>query len=241
MIETTATKVVSFSGGKDSTAMLLMMIEKSIPFDHIIFIDTTKEFPDMYKHIEKIKTIIYPLEIETIKLDYDYWLGDHIKTRGKNKGKKGYGFPDIKNRWCTSLKRRLLTKTMKEKVGKGKIIEFEGIALDEKDRKYKNSYYKNLKWEIKYPLIDWEITQQQALDYCYSKGLTWEGLYEKFTRVSCWCCPLKSQKDFYSIYHHYPDLWQKLKQMEEKSFRKFRSDYSVEELEDKFTPNLNTK
>lgn len=33
--------VISFSGGKDSTAMLLMMIEREVPFDKIILVDTT--------------------------------------------------------------------------------------------------------------------------------------------------------------------------------------------------------
>ena len=32
--------VVSLSGGKDSTAMLLMMLEKGMPVDIIIFCDT---------------------------------------------------------------------------------------------------------------------------------------------------------------------------------------------------------
>lgn len=31
--------VISFSGGKDSTAMLLMMIENDMPIDRIVFID----------------------------------------------------------------------------------------------------------------------------------------------------------------------------------------------------------
>jgi len=39
--------IVSFSGGKDSTAMLLMMLEKGIPVDRVICVDTTKEFPQM--------------------------------------------------------------------------------------------------------------------------------------------------------------------------------------------------
>jgi len=41
--------VVSFSGGKDSTAMLLMLIEKQYPIDRVVCIDTTKEFP--YKRV----------------------------------------------------------------------------------------------------------------------------------------------------------------------------------------------
>lgn len=51
-------KVVNFSGGKDSTCMLLKMIEKGIPFDEIIFCDTGKEFPQMYKHIEDVQSYI---------------------------------------------------------------------------------------------------------------------------------------------------------------------------------------
>ena len=36
-----ASNIVSLSGGKDSTAMLLMMLEKSYRIDEIIFCDTT--------------------------------------------------------------------------------------------------------------------------------------------------------------------------------------------------------
>lgn len=40
--------VVSFSGGKDSTAMLLRLLELGEPINEIIFCDTYKEFPQMY-------------------------------------------------------------------------------------------------------------------------------------------------------------------------------------------------
>lgn len=50
--------IVSFSGGKDSTAMLLMMLEKNMLIDEIIFCDTGKEFPQMYEHIEKVQKYI---------------------------------------------------------------------------------------------------------------------------------------------------------------------------------------
>ena len=44
--------VVSLSGGKDSTAMLLRMVEEGWPVDHIIFCDTGLEFPEIYDHID---------------------------------------------------------------------------------------------------------------------------------------------------------------------------------------------
>ncbi len=47
-------RIVSFSGGKDSTAMLIMMIEKNMPIDEIIFCDTGMEFPAMYDHIDRL-------------------------------------------------------------------------------------------------------------------------------------------------------------------------------------------
>lgn len=50
--------IVSFSGGKDSTAMLLMMLEKEMQIDDIVFMDTGVEFPEMYEHIEKVETYI---------------------------------------------------------------------------------------------------------------------------------------------------------------------------------------
>jgi len=217
--------VISFSGGKDSTAMLLMMLGQNIRVDRIIYVDTTKEFPAMYQHIKKVQSVC-PVEIEVVKIDFDYWFGEHIKTKGKNKGKKGYGWPDFRNRWCTALKRKVFLRQL----GKGlETIEYHGIAYDEEDRCKKN---KNR--NIKYPLVDWEVTEKQALRYCYSKGFDWDGLYEKFHRVSCWCCPLSRICELRVLYNDYPELWQKLIEMDKKSFRRFRSDYSVQELSERF-------
>lgn len=218
--------IVSFSGGKDSTAMLLMMLEKGLPVDRVICVDTTKEFPQMYEHMNAVQKLC-PVEIEVVKIDFDYWFGDHVKTKGKNKGKKGYGFPDFRNRWCTALKRDAVKRV--QKTITGDCIQFHGIAFDEKDR-CKNNAGRN----IRYPLVEWQVTEKQALEYCYAKGLNWGGLYEKFHRVSCWCCPLSRIGELRVLYNDFPELWAELEEMDKKSFRKFRSDYSVKDLSEKF-------
>ena len=52
--------IVSWSGGKDSTAMLLRMLELNYKIDEIIFVDIRfdenigGELPEMYKYIELI-------------------------------------------------------------------------------------------------------------------------------------------------------------------------------------------
>ena len=50
--------IVSFSGGKDSTAMLLRLLEEGRPVDDIVFCDTTAEFPQMYEHIAQVEKYI---------------------------------------------------------------------------------------------------------------------------------------------------------------------------------------
>ena len=79
--------IVSFSGGKDSTAMLLMMLEKGLPVDRVICVDTTKEFPQMYEHINAVQKLC-PVEIEVVKLILIIGLESMLKQKGKIKVKK---------------------------------------------------------------------------------------------------------------------------------------------------------
>lgn len=224
--------IVSFSGGKDSTAMLLMMIEQNMKIDEIIFLDTGVEFPQMYNHIKKVEMFINrPITILKSDKSFEYYMFDHIKSRGKNKGQKGYSWSDFRNRWCTSrLKKDVIKKYLKKYKGYN-IIEYHGIAYDEPKR-IKDTP------NIKYPLYENKITEKEALQYCYSKGFNWNGLYEKFDRLSCWCCPLKSIKELKILYNDFPELWKKLKQWDNNTYRRFRADYSVQELEERFKKEI---
>jgi len=220
--------IVSFSGGKDSTAMLLMMLEKGIPIDRVICIDTTKEFPQMYEHIKKVQAMIEPLKIEIVKIDFDYLFANKEIMRGPNKGKFGYGWTGARGRWCTRLKVEAMNKITKKTIN---AVEFVGIAYDEVKRANKK-YIKEK--NVRLPLIEWQITEKQALDYCYSRGLDWDGLYEKMNRVSCWCCPLSRIGSLRTLYNDFPELWKELEEMDKKSWRNFRSDYTVDVLTNKF-------
>lgn len=217
--------IVSLSGGKDSTAMLLMMIEKGMPVDEIVFMDTAMEFTAMYEHIKKVERYI-EREITTIKgaNDFEYYLYKHKKKSKRNKN-LGYGFPRKKrNRWCTSrLKTEPFNKYIKAKYN-NEAIRYIGIAYDERER------CKN----YNYPLVEWKITEKQALEYCYSKGFDWGGLYEKFDRVSCWCCPMHPLRELKNLYKYYPKYWQQLKEWESKTYNNFRCDYTLEQLENRF-------
>lgn len=129
--------IVSFSGGKDSTAMLLLMIEKGMQVDEIIFLDTTIEFPQMYNHLKKVEKYIgRKITILKPENNFEYMMFDYVKKKGKNKGKKGYGWSSARLRWCTRyFKQGAIKRYLKQKYGKDvKTIEYIGIAFDEPER-----------------------------------------------------------------------------------------------------------
>jgi 3'-phosphoadenosine 5'-phosphosulfate sulfotransferase (PAPS reductase)/FAD synthetase len=211
--------------------MLLMMLERGMVVDKIIFCDTGMEFPQMYEHIEKVNEYIfknYGKQIEVIKADNDfnYWMFEHTKTKGKHKGEKGFGWSTPLIRWCTgALKREPSKKYLKTL---GKYTNYIGIAFDEEDR------HSRIKENEVHPLYDWGITEKEALEYCYSKGFDWGGLYENFSRLSCWCCPMMTMDNLRSLRKNFPDLWQKLLEMDSRTDTKFKTNYSVQELEQRF-------
>lgn len=145
--------IVNLSGGKDSTAMLLIMLEKQIPIDYIVFADTGKDFPQMIEHLKELENYIqikYPdaPKITYLKADktFEYMMFEHEKTKGKNKGKKGYGWCGGKCRWGTTEKLKALDTYCEKNNAKCYI----GIASDEIKRINKEKkLYKLL------PLVEW--------------------------------------------------------------------------------------
>lgn len=218
--------VVSFSGGKDSTAMLLRMVELEMPIDDIVFADTTAEFPSMYEHIGKVEKYIGRKIIRLIpEHDYEYMLLDHKITSRNGSIKQGYSFGSMMQRWCTAyFKTGAIDKHIRALKKSYNVIQHIGIAADEPRRiKDKN-----------YPLVEWGWIEADCLNYCYEKGFDWGGLYKIFGRVSCWCCPLKNLDELRKLRSNYPDLWAKLLYWQTVTWRKFRPDFSVQELEIRF-------
>lgn len=77
---------VSLSGGKDSTCLLLLMIERGLPIDAVIWADTGMEFPEMYGHISKVDEHLYRergLHITTLRSpkSFEYMMFDEPKQK----------------------------------------------------------------------------------------------------------------------------------------------------------------
>lgn len=233
--------VVSFSGGKDSTAMLLRMLEEGMRVDVILFCDTGLEFPALYDHIRKVETDIgRPITVVRCEEDFEYLFAHkHIdrKPRSRNAARyglerDGYSWAGPKLRWCTELlKNRPREQYLQRLREDYEVLEFIGIAADETHRIHRKC---NQKDGARLPLVEWGMTEADCLAYCKERGYDWGGLYEKFHRVSCWCCPLQSLADCRVLYRDFPELWARLKRWDGMTWRKFRADYSVAELEIRF-------
>ena len=227
--------IISLSGGKDSTAMLLMMLEKKEPIHSVVFFDTGWEFPEMRTHIKKLEKYT-GIEFVMLKPDksFDYLLNDApVKKRGgENAGKIhrfGYGWPAPLRRWCTRLKINAIEKYYRSQEDFKSCI---GFAADEARRA---PIIHKKKWPERYPLIEYDVSETEALKYCCDRGFDWGGLYELFGRVSCFCCPLQRLGELRNIRKHRPELWNKMLNMDIEGNRGFRDLKTVHDLDRRFT------
>lgn len=82
------------------------------------------------------------------------------------------------------------------------------------------------------------MTEQDCLNYCYEKGWHWEEngyeLYDLLDRVSCKYCKNKNLQELRNIYHYMPDVWQELKELQDKVKMPFKGDKTIHDLELRF-------
>lgn len=239
---------ISFSGGKDSTALTLEWLKRHIcnhveyPLDEVLYCDTWKEFPSMVDHIAQIEKLVLSAGIKFTRIQsdksFDYYLYEHQFTKRTKKhiykdvDLVGYGWAGSRSRWCTSkLKQDVINKYFKSLEEEYEVIHLIGLAADEQ---YRLERPGNQKADHLHPLVEWGWTEADCLSYCYNLGYDWGGLYQIFDRVSCWCCPLQPLEDLRKLRKYFPDLWQELREMDKKTWRVFNGYRTVEDLEKRF-------
>lgn len=232
---------LSLSGGKDSTAMLLMMLERGERVDAAVYFDTGEwEFPEMAEHLARLEAMVAPVPVVRLhprKPFTWFMLHKEVWSRGTDEARfVGWGWPSPLRRWCTREKARTIDKFVRAQGGGVQVV---GYAADEARR----TQTKNMQARrevTRFPLIEWDITEADALDYCRAQGFDWGGLYDIFPRVSCFCCPLQSLGELRKLRRHYPNLWDKMLDWEsqmtrEDQDRRFNHEATVHDLEERFS------
>lgn len=228
--------IASISFGKDSLAMLFLLIEKKCPIDEVVFYNNGMEFQAIYDVRDRVVPFLNKIGIKYTELEpkmpFEYTMFDRPVKHRDGTSSKGYSWCGGRCRWGTTEKNRTITIYLKDNYGSD-YKEYIGIAYDEPSR-ITNNIHKL------YPLFDWKLEEHDCLEYCYSKGYFWEEegvrLYDMLDRVSCWCCSNKNLKELRNYYHFLPKYWNGLKRLQSKTTRPFKNNkYTILDLEKRFS------
>ena len=219
-------RILSFSGGKDST-----YLGEILDYDEAVLFDTGWEFPEMYAHIERFRKRVESCGIKFTVLkpefSFDYLMFEKPVQERRGGTHNGYSWCGLCGcRWGTTEKLKALDDYAKDS---GAIV-LVGIAADETHRlERERAPYK------RFPLVEMGITEADCLQGCYNLGYDWGGLYEHLDRVSCKYCALKNLKELRNIRKYYPDVWEELKERQKLTSRPYKGKgQSVFQLDARF-------
>ena len=213
--------------------MLLLILENNLPLDEVVFYDTGMEFEAIYKVRDKVLPLLRKHKVQYTELKpkepFEYTMFEKPVKKRNGEVSKGYSWCGGRCRWGTTEKLQAI-----EKYSKGN-YEYIGIAYDETQRINRERKPNKLM-----PLVDFEMTEKDCLEYCYSKGFDWieDGieLYSILDRVSCWCCCNKNLKELRNYYVFLPKYWDRLKDLQSRTDRPMKyNKYTVYDLEDRFS------
>lgn len=160
--------IASVSWGKDSLAMLLMLIAKGYPLNEVVFYDTGMEFEAIYNTRDQMLPCLEQLGIKYTRLEPENpFLFDMLERPvcSKQKGThQGYGWCGGLCRWGTTGKLKAIDRYAEARDA----MVYVGIAADETPRLEKERKPYKL-----HQLAEWGMTEADALAYCYENGFSW--------------------------------------------------------------------
>lgn len=207
------THIAMFSGGQDSTAMVLRLLELGEPVDYIIFSDTGLEFDEMYEYINKLDEFFkrkYGKEIIRLhpSKEFEEWVFGKV-TSGDNKGIiRGTPLVSLPCYWRRESKEYPFTRWLKEN-GIKEHVKYVGYTSTETERATNMGLY-----NYKAPLIEWGWTEADVQKYLKENQME-NKLYQHFSRTGCAVCPKQRLDDKYMVWKHYRKHWEYMVKVEE--------------------------
>lgn len=213
---------LSWSGGKDSSASIIVCHEQGIHIDGIITaevmfshdLNISAEHPEhtRWLHeiaIPKIETEFgYPVTVLKSQDDYVSLFNKRVyRTKvpvryGKKRGFVLGGNACYLKRDC---KIAVLEKWSREQ---GDFENIVGIAADEVDRlEYMNSHFPNRRSV----LAEFNIVEADTYELCRKYDLLSPFYDSGRKRQGCWFCPNCKLEEMADIKHNYPELWEQLR------------------------------
>lgn len=215
--------ICSWSGGKDSTASIILAHENNEPLDLILFAEVmfdrekgiSGENPE---HIDFIKNTAIPIfeswgyEVRILRAEKDYLdIFNHIiENPRKHMEHKGMrtGFPISGS--C-HVKRDCKEKPIYDfyKSFDEPYIQYVGICVDEPDRL--ESMHKDIR---KISLLEkYDYTEKMCAGLCREYGL-YSPSYKLSKRGGCWFCPNAKLEEHRYLYNNDRETWERFVALE---------------------------
>jgi len=185
------THIIALSGGKDSTAMALRMMELEPERNYRFLVTPTgDELPEMAAHWERLGTMLGGL---TVRHDAEYPtiydLISHFRA-----------LPNFRQRWCTRLlKIEVAQKFYAENMP---AVVYVGLRADEAKRRGNKIFDGNI--EQRFPLREWGWGLADVLGYLERRGVNIP------RRTDCAMCFWQRIDEWWTLWKEYPKIFNRL-------------------------------
>lgn len=183
---------LSYGGGVNSTAMLLLLLDEGWDFE-AVYVDHGCDWPETRKYVAWLSkqtpiTILKPM-VQNKWNDLYSFFWDHFQT------------PSIQHRSCTDkFKVRPIHKYCQTP-------SFQLIGIDAGES-HRAKIMNNKGMESRYPLIEYEIDRQGCIDIIKAHGLPVP------MKSGCYICPFQRVAQWRKLRREHPDLFCKVKKLE---------------------------
>ena len=187
---------LSYGGGVNSTAMLLLLLDKGWKFE-TVYVDHGGDWPETRRYVSWLSrqtpiTILRP-SVEGFSTLYEYCCGRRM-------------IPSRRFRWCTrTWKIRPFHKYISRPATK-----LLGISTDEAKRA--NPFpEKGIK--TRYPLIEYGIDRNECKQIITKHGLPIP------MKSGCWFCPFQRKSQWFKLRSEHPELFEKAVVLEQRMIK----------------------
>ena len=223
-----ARHIVPLSGGKDSTALAVLMLQKypDLPFE-FLFTDTGAELPETYEYFKKFETIF---DVKITRLT----ALDLPRFRAREKGGRRIPFdyvldevysgflPNPQARWCTRV---LKIQPFEQFVGDDRAYSYIGIRGDENrvgyggvGRGHTHSFSAERRGKPVviseksnimpvYPFKDLGMSLEEVKRLLEESGLGLPAYYEWRSRSGCYFCFYQQIGEWQGLRERHPKLF----------------------------------